>query len=196
MPWKLSRPSARRARSFAVAGALCAAGAALACSTSTFVVQGYKGPERPAEALSILRINGADGVQLLEVDAEPAGVPLSADARLHIELLPGEHEIVLLNRSQNPPFAEPVGFVAERGRVYRPGFAALGAAGGPPEARVYEVDAASDAVRRDVTRRVANAPAAEPAPQPFTPAAVHAPGSPVTPGPQPTSAPPAPPAAY
>lgn len=173
-----SRRSAVAARRFALTLAL---GAVSACSPSTFVMQGYKGPERPAETLAILRINGAEGVQLLELDAQPAGVPVSADARLHIELLPGEHELVLLNRSQDPPFAEPVGFLAEAGRVYRPGFASLGTQGASSEARVYEVDGASDAVRRDVTRRVATVAEPDPKPRPFTPAPVLAPAPAATP---------------
>lgn len=132
---------------------LAVAVALLGCTPSTFVVQGYKGRARPPEALAILRVNGADGVQLLQVDAEPADAPVSRDARLHIELLPGEHEIVLFNRGGNASFADPVSFVAEARRVYRPGFARLGGPQAIPEARVYEVDPTSDAVRRDVSKR-------------------------------------------
>lgn len=145
------RSRALRARFFLPR--LAIAVALLGCAPSTFVVQGYKGRARPPETLSILRVNGADSVQLLQVDAEPADVPVSRDARLHIELLPGEHEIVLFNAGGNASFADPVSFVAEPRRVYRPGFARLGGPDAVPEARVYEVDLASDAVRRDVSKR-------------------------------------------
>jgi hypothetical protein len=129
-----------------VALAIVATALALAgCPGPTFVVQQYTGPVRPPESIAILRVNGADAVRLMTLDDETMGVPVAADARLHIELLPGRHSLTVQNANAPMEVLPPIVFEAEPNKVYR----VVVAAGAP--AKLWEVDRAADTTTREVT---------------------------------------------
>jgi hypothetical protein len=134
------------------------------CPGPTFIVQQYKGAPRPRESIGILRVNGSESVRLLVLDGEDVAAPIVEDGRLHIEVLPARHTIVVGNASAPNERYAPVAFQAEPGKVYRVTFVA--GAGGEP--RVYEVDREKDTTVRDVTVApgVEGAPAPKPAPSP------------------------------
>lgn len=113
------------------------------CAGPTFVVQQYAGPVRPKESIAILRVNGADAVRLAALDSEDVTAPLVEDGRLHIELLPGRHALTVRNAKAPDERPAAIVFEAEAGKVYR---VTLG-----PEARIFEVDRATDAPVRDAT---------------------------------------------
>jgi hypothetical protein len=112
------------------------------CPGPTFVVQQFKGPQRPPETIATLRVNASDVVRLVTLDDENIDVPLESDSRLHIELLPGRHALTVRN-AKAPDRAEPLAFEAEAGKVYR---VTMG-----EEARIFEVDRGGDKPIRDVT---------------------------------------------
>lgn len=120
-----------------------------ACPGPTFVVQQYGGPQRPQETIATLRVNGREPVRLLFLDDQDVAAPLEEDSRLHIELLPGRHTVVVGNAKVPNERYAPISFQAEAGKVYRVAFA-TGAAGGEP--RMYEVDRGNDTSIRDVTQ--------------------------------------------
>jgi hypothetical protein len=115
-----------------------------ACAGPTYVVELYSGPRRSAESIAVLRVGGADDARLVVVDGERADVPIADDARLHVEVLPGEHRLGVISRANPDGPLQYVEFRAEPGKIYRVLFQASGA-------RVYEVDSRSDALLRDVT---------------------------------------------
>jgi len=119
--------------------------AAQGCGGPTFIIQQYAGPARPAGTISVVRFNGKDGLMWDSLDGEAAEVRVPEDSRLHVEVLPGTHRLGVLN-PQAPSVRHVVSFFAEPGRVYRPVFTQPG---GAP--RIFEVDASSDALLRDVT---------------------------------------------
>jgi hypothetical protein len=146
------------------------------CPGPTFVVQQYGGPSRPPETIATLRVNGGDVVRLLILDDQDVAAPLVEDGRLHIEILPIRHTVVVGNASAPSERYAPVTFQAEPGRVYRVAFAAS-------EARVYEVDRGKDTPLRDVTLPPAgSAPSPAPRPAPVPPAAPAPPATPVEDG--------------
>lgn len=130
---------------FAMIAALVLSG----CVGPTFVVQQYAGPVRPRETIATLRVNGGDSVRLVTLDGEDVRAPLESDSRLHIELLPGRHEIGVV-RGPNDQLAT-VAFLAEAGKVYRAAY--IGA-----EPHVFEVDRGGDHPGRDVTAPPVTAP--------------------------------------
>jgi len=125
----------------------------------TFVVQQFNGPQRPPEEIAILRVNGSDSVRLMYLDEKDVAAPLVSDGRLHIEMLPTKHTVIVSNASNNNERSPMVAFTAEAGKVYRVRFV-------PPEstARVFEVDRSSDAPRADVTIVEAPPPIVAPSP--------------------------------
>lgn len=127
------------------------------CGTPTFVVQQYAGPARAGETIAILRVDGAGKVQLLSLDGEATDARVTPDARLHIEILPGNHRLWVASLAAEGA-AQPLSFVARAGRFYRVEFVA-----GAP--RIYEVDESSNALKADVTA-AETAPAEAPAPEP------------------------------
>jgi hypothetical protein len=124
------------------------------CVGPTFVVQQFRGPQRPAAEIAILRVNGPDSVRLALLDDEDVATPLVEDGRLHIEMLPTRHTVVVTSTksSERSPLLT---FVAQAGNVYRVAWASDG------RARVFEVQRSSDAIVRDVT---IDAPPASPEP--------------------------------
>lgn len=132
-----------------------------ACVGPTFVVQQYKGPERPTDQIAILRVNGSDSVRLMYLDDADVAAPLVSDGRLHIEMLPARHVVVVTNAANGNERSLPLAFDAQAGKVYRVIFV-------PPDAtpRVFEVNRASDAPGVDVTM-----PNAPPTPAPAPPLA-------------------------
>lgn len=119
--------------------------AAVACTGPTLIVQQYAGPVRPREIIATLRVNGRDSVQLLTLDEQDVAVPIAEDSRLHIEMLPGRHFVVVTDKRDPFHRGDQVVFHGEPGSVYR----VVTTAGAPP--RVWEVDRDSDAPLRDVT---------------------------------------------
>lgn len=178
----------------------------VACGGPTFVAQQYAGEPRHPSTIAIIRVNGAQQVQLMSLDGEPANAALAEDVRLHVEVLPGRHTLSVAHAALPNEPAQRVHFVAEAGRVYRPIFVkvhpgtivAAALPGRLYAARVYEVSASDDVTLRDVTSDPARPQAPvvpSPAPAPITPSpAPEAPAPPASaPGEAPpvTSAPPA-----
>jgi hypothetical protein len=126
-----------------------------ACGGPTFVVAQYDGPPRPRETIAVLEVEGKSSVQPISLDGDPLA-PLEKDSRLQIEILPGEHSVAVANLSERDQPARRARFLAEAGKIYR---AAFGSDGQP---RVFELDAASGAPRRDVTASEAPLPQPEP----------------------------------
>jgi hypothetical protein len=145
------------------------------CPGPTFVVQQYGGPQRPADSVAVVRVNGREPVRLLVLDEQDAAAPIVEDGRLHIEVLPGRHTIVVGNASAPNERYAPVTFQAEAGKVYRVVFPS----GAQGEARVFEVDRGKDSLVRDVTQ----------AAQPAAPATAPPPVPPPAPAPPPAEAP-------
>ena len=123
---------------------LLAAVVVAGCVGPTSVVQQYAGPPRPPETLAILRLNGKEPFRLVMLDGEDVQSPLAEDARLHVELLPGRHSVVVLNTKGTPPMPETLPFDAAAGHVYRPVLVA-------GTARLFEVERGSDRPRVDMT---------------------------------------------
>lgn len=136
----------------------------VACGRATFVVQQYAGPAQPAEAVAVLRVNGNEDVRVLELDDRDVRAPIDRDVRLHIEMLPARHTVVVgamgFENDPRAPTSGKLAFRAEPGKVYR---VAIGES--PKDAHVYEVDRGSDAVVREATE-VTPPPAPAPAPAP------------------------------
>ncbi len=133
-----------------------------ACAGPTFVVQQYAGDQRPAESIAVLRVVGNQPVRLLFLDEQDVAAPIVEDGRLHIEILPARHTIVVGNAAAPNERYLQRSFDAEPGRYYRVTFVAN-------EPHVFEVDRGKDSLLRDVTILP---PAASP---PAIPASVQAP---------------------
>jgi hypothetical protein len=134
------------------------------CSGPTFIVQEYPGPVRPANTIAILRLEGNGTVQLLAVDGQRADARVAEDARLHVEILPGKHTVMVQNLAApaNPP--EVVAFQAEAGKLYRPAFMHTVSTG--PRLHVYEIDPRSSMPIGDATLVLHRAPDRAPASRP------------------------------
>jgi hypothetical protein len=119
----------------------------VACGTATFVVQQYAGEPLHPERISVLRVNGGTDVVVVSLDGEELNYsqPDSA-ARVHIEMLPGVHEIDVGDLSDPLRRVVSVRFAAEPGKVYRLTLdrMAAGASFRPWKAVVWEVDRSSD----------------------------------------------------
>lgn len=125
------------------------------CVGPTFVVQQYSGPQRPAQTIATLRLYGTDRTRLVSFDDGAADAPIAEDARVHIEILPGEHRITVANAAHPEEPTQRMAFHAEPGKFYRVGFTPRDASTDAmlsERAHVYEIDPASDALLRDVTR--------------------------------------------
>jgi hypothetical protein len=103
-------------------------------------------------------MNGKDPIVWDSLDGEDASARVPEDARLHIEVLPGEHTLRVRSLHDLSQVSERISFRAEAGKVYRPVFEtsnqaheAKFAATPLGAARIYEVDSGSDALVRDVT---------------------------------------------
>lgn len=127
---------------FSWALALLLAGMVAGCPGPTFVVQQYGGPVRAQETIATLRINASEPVHLVTLDGEDVRVPLEADSRLHIELLPGKHRLGVASGANEA--AQDVLLTAEAGKVYRVVFV-------DASPHVFEVNRSSDAAGTDVT---------------------------------------------
>lgn len=153
------------------------------CPGPTFVVQQYGGPQRAPETIGTLRVNGNEPVRLLMLDHQDAAAPIVEDGRLHIELLPGRHDLIVGDARAPGVRHLPVAFQAEAGRFYRVVF--VQEAGGEPH--VYEVSREKDTLTRDVTlppdsgiERVPPGRQPKPAPPGEDAGAPHEPSSPVS----------------
>jgi hypothetical protein len=156
---------APRAIAFICLIAALGASALPGCGGPTYVVELYSGQRRPAESLAILRFGGADDARLVVVDGERADVPIADDARLHVEILPGEHRLGVISRKNPDGPLQYVQFRAEPGRTYRVLMQASGA-------KVFEIDAGNDALLREVTlpeRAEIPPPPPPPPPEPPSP---------------------------
>src|SRR5262245_18813792 len=90
-----------------------------ACMGPTFVVQQFKGPQRPNDQIAILGVNGADSVRLVYLDDEDVAAPIVSDGRLHVEMLPARHTVVVANAANHDQRSGVIAFAAEAGKVYR-----------------------------------------------------------------------------
>lgn len=140
-------------RTLAAAGLLAATG----CTPATFIVQQYDGEPRTKTEVAILRINGSEPLRLEELDGEVLAYELhDRGSRVHIELLPGEHEIGLADGPGLP--LKRRRFVAAPGQVYRPmvfhtdNQASEDLPRGAWVVAIYEVDADSDAIVREISQ--------------------------------------------
>jgi hypothetical protein len=134
-----------------------------ACAGLTIVVQQYDGAPRPNESVAVIRVNGGSGSELVSVDGESMRVTLEKGNRLHVEVLPGIHEVELAAPETGLHRTIPVRFVAEPGKVYRFELRTLettAASWSEPEwqAVAYEVDRNSDAPLRIAARPPESAP--------------------------------------
>lgn len=102
-------------------GVLLSAVASTGCGQVTYVLQQYDGPVRAKDQVSILRVQPGDPAQIIGMDGEKLGPQmLDSDVRLHIEMLPGKHELNVENPQAMPGMnTKEVKFVAEPGRTYR-----------------------------------------------------------------------------
>jgi hypothetical protein len=124
-----------------------------ACGGPTFIVQQYEGSPRPRDAVAIVRLNGDDPIQVLDIDRSPTNVRVGSGTRVHIEVLPGEHTVTVIDAEHPNGTSQFVRFRTEPGKLYRalwlmqanhtPGLSDL--------ARVYEVDASSDTPLQDAS---------------------------------------------
>jgi hypothetical protein len=85
----------------------------------TFVWQQYDGPSRPKQSIAIVRQNGTSSTVLVAVDGKSILAPIEPENRLHVEVLPGPHEVDVAAPGIGLRHAIPVRFLAEPGRVYR-----------------------------------------------------------------------------
>jgi hypothetical protein len=152
---------------------------ALVCcgGTVTFVWQQYEGPSRSRDRIAIIRTTGASPTVLVAIDGKSILAPLDEDNRLHVEILPGVHEVDVAAPSLGLRRVIPVRMLAEAGKVYRLAVSARPQSPSQPDnaepplwneqwqAHAYEVDRDSDA-----PRGIADVPAA-PAPASRSPAA-------------------------
>jgi len=134
----------------------------------TFVMQHYDGPPRPKSSVALIRVNAGPGPDLVTVDGDPLplGRVLEPGNRLHIEVLPGAHQVDVEAADPTTGLKRnmAVRFVAEPGKVYRVELVA-----GPAdptaqrdsmwEPEVYEVDRETDARIRNATAAPVSTPA-------------------------------------
>ena len=130
---------------------LLAVGLALlsGCVGPTYIVQAYPGEPRGSDTIAILRISGGPKPQIVVLDGERVLPVTDDDTRMHIEVLPGVHEI-----DANAPergVRDPVHLRldAKAGKVYRIEVRRVLAQGGAAEQAsaigyAYEVDRGSD----------------------------------------------------
>lgn len=130
------------------------------CGQVTYIVQQYDGPVRDRDDVSILRLAPGDPAQIIAVDGEALGrQAFDSDVRLHIEMLPGKHQIEVENPEAATKTTRQVQFIAEPGRTYRVVLAdrAWHAQKSAPTPTgtwsplVYELDGTSDDLLREVS---------------------------------------------
>jgi hypothetical protein len=122
------------------------------CTGPTFIVQQYAGTPRASESIAVLRISGGDGPQVVALDGEALPPVYDRSVRMHIEVLPGPHDLEAFAPARGVERPVPLRFVAEAGKMYRlevrPSHAsadrALEASG---IAYLYEVDRDTDVPR-------------------------------------------------
>jgi hypothetical protein len=125
--------------------------AEFACGGPTFVIQQYGGAQRSRESIAVIRVDGTDAVQILSLDRERLS-PVEKGVRLHIEVLPGMHEIDVTDPGNHVTLRN-VRFVAEAGRLYRVHVVQTLPTGGSGDfvARVHEVDPDTEAQIREAS---------------------------------------------
>jgi hypothetical protein len=129
-------------RSFALLALL-----SLSCGTATFVVQQYDGAPLDPSRISVLRVNGGTDVVVVALDGEELDYTQSdSNARAHIEMLPGVHEVEVGDLSDPLQRVVSLRFRAQAGKVYRLTLDRMGTGQSlrPWKALVWEVDRASD----------------------------------------------------
>ncbi|HEY6727169.1 MAG TPA: hypothetical protein VI197_24210 [Polyangiaceae bacterium] len=133
---------------------------ATSCGQVTYIVQQYDGPVRDRDQVSILRLSPGDPAQVIAMDGEALGrQDLDSDVRLHIEMLPGKHQLEIENPQARAKTTQRVQFIAEPGRTYRVVLAdrvwhaqkAEPAPAGAWSPLVYELDGSSDDLVREVS---------------------------------------------
>jgi hypothetical protein len=117
----------------------------------TFIMQRYDGPARPRSEVASIRTDER-GPTLASVDGEPIrlGAALEPGNRLHVEVLPGVHQVEVDVADPATGLVHPIAgrFIAAPGKVYRVAVrAATDMAPGDSryELDAYEVDRDSDA---------------------------------------------------
>ncbi len=165
------------------------AACALVCcgGVVTFVWQQYEGAPLPKERVAILRQNGESTTVLVAVDGKSVLATLESQNRLHVEILPGIHEVDVAAPSLGLGRPIAVRWVAGAGKVYRIEVTGAPSPQSPPEsgeprfegggewaAHAYEVDRETDAPRGIADVPAAPAPGARPAPEAGPPSAVPA----------------------
>lgn len=119
----------------------------VACGTATFVVQQYAGEPLHPDRISVLRVNGGTDVVVVSLDGEELNYSQAdSTARVHVEMLPGVHEVDVGDLSDPLRRVVSVRFAAEPGKVYRLTLdrMAAGASFRPWKAVVWEVESSSD----------------------------------------------------
>jgi hypothetical protein len=173
--------------------AMLAASALLVCcgGAVTFVWQQYEGPPLPKERIAILRQTGSSATVLVAVDGKSVLAPLESQNRLHVEVLPGVHEVDVAAPSLGLRHAIAVRLLAQAGKVYRVEVTGSPATqpepdngeprfegGGDWVAHAYEIDRETDAPRGIVDLPVPGARTAPEAGPPSAPPSRPAPAAP------------------
>jgi hypothetical protein len=149
----------------------------MGCGGMTFIVQEYDGPPRAPGSVAIIRVNGSHGPDVVSVDDQPLRIALEPLNRVHVEVLPGPHEVDVEVTEPEIGLRHtlPIRFLAQAGKVYRVEvFGVAPSTSGPSDtrwdARAYEVDRGSDA-RLGVAAPWGAPPPAPPPPRPAPEAA-------------------------
>lgn len=132
----------------------------LGCGQVTYIVQQYDGPVRDRDEVSILRLAPGDPAQIIAMDGDALGrQDLESDVRVHIEMLPGKHQLEVENPQSARKTTQRVAFIAEPGRTYRVVLAdrewhakkSAPDRAGAWSPLVYELDGSSDDLLREVS---------------------------------------------
>ena len=119
------------------------------------MVQEYDGPPRPSDRIAIVRVNGKNGPDVTSVDNQPLRVVLEPSNRVHVEVVPGPHEVDVEVTEPGIGLRHtiPVRFLAAAGKVYRVEVVSVAVTQPSPgvavdsrwDARAYEVNRDTDA---------------------------------------------------
>ena len=120
------------------------------CTGPTYIVQAYDGPPRSGASIAVIRISGGAKPQVVALDGQRVLPVIDDGTRMHLEVLPGRHEIEA--DAPERGVREPVvlRLDAQAGKMYRIEVRrVLSDSGAGAETRAiayaYEVDPGSDA---------------------------------------------------
>lgn len=90
------------------------------CATTTFVVQQYAGEPLPSHRVAVLQLLPEDDALVVSLDGERLqSARAEPGTRIHVELLPGSHEVGVVSAGSPVQVSQRVRFLAEQGKYYR-----------------------------------------------------------------------------